>query len=142
MSDEKIDSGMIRALAALLDETRLSEIEIERDGWRVRVARQQPPAQTPTYAITQPPAIATASDADNPGVLTSPMVGTIYLAPEPGAALFAAIGDSVQIGQTLFIIEAMKTMNPIAAHCAGKLTRILVKDGQAVEFGEQLAIIE
>lgn len=144
MSDEKIDSAMIRALAALLDETRLTEVEIERDGWRVRVARQPAPAQAATYAIAPQPhhPVMAASDAVHPGALTSPMVGTIYLAPEPGAAPFVTVGDMVIIGQTLFIIEAMKTMNPITAHRAGKLTRILVNDGHPVEFGEQLAIID
>lgn len=148
MSDDKIDRGMIRALAALLDETKLTEIEIEHKGLRVRVARQPGPAAVNYAAPLQPvlahsPGTSATSDAAaHPGALTSPMVGTLYLSPEPGAAPFISVGDLVETGQTMFIIEAMKTMNPIAAHKSGKVTRILVSDGHPVEFGEPLATIE
>ncbi|MCK9991650.1 MAG: acetyl-CoA carboxylase biotin carboxyl carrier protein [Alphaproteobacteria bacterium] len=149
MNKEKIDKDMIRALAELLDETRLTEIEIEHQGLRVRVARQ-PGAAAPVMhyapgaaapAQTAQPA-ASENLAAHPGVVTSPMVGTAYLSPEPGATPFIAVGDAVETGQTLFIIEAMKTMNPIAAPRSGKVVRILVTDGHPVEFGEPLAIIE
>ncbi len=147
MNKDKIDRDMIRALAELLDETRLTEIEIEHQGLRVRVARQPgPAAPVMQYAPATPPAAQPAagesSAAAHPGAVTSPMVGTVYLAPEPGATPFIAVGDAVETGQTLFIVEAMKTMNPIAAPKSGKVVRILVKDGQPVEFGEPLAIIE
>lgn len=149
MNKDKIDRDMIRALAALLDETRLTEIEIEHQGLRVRVARQPGPA-APVMHYSAPAAPSHAAAAPtpgesvgaHPGAVTSPMVGTVYLAPEPGGAPFVAVGDQVAIGQTLFIVEAMKTMNPIAAPRAGKIVRILVKDGQPVEFGEPLAVIE
>ncbi len=147
MNKDKIDRDMIRALAELLDETRLTEIEIEHEGLRVRVARQ-PGSAAPVMQYAAPalpvaaPAAGIESAAAHPGAVTSPMVGTVYLAPEPGATPFVAVGDAVETGQTLFIIEAMKTMNPIAAPKSGKVVRILVKDGQPVEFGEPMAIIE
>lgn len=147
MSKDKIDRDMIRALAELLDETKLTEIEIEHEGLRVRVARQlgaapihfapQPQPHPPSHA-----GVAAEHMARHPGAVTSPMVGTVYIAPEPGAAPFINVGDAVETGQTLFIVEAMKTMNPIAAPHSGKVTQILVKDGQPVEFGEPLVIIE
>ncbi len=147
MSKDKIDRDMIRALADLLDETKLTEIEIEHQGLRVRVARQPgqsaPPAvQFAVPAQTNAPPPAGDIVAAHPGAITSPMVGTVYLGPEPGAAPFISVGDAVETGQTLFIVEAMKTMNPIAALRSGKVIQILVKDGQPVEFGEPLAIIE
>ncbi len=148
MNTDKIDRDMIRALAELLDETRLTEIEIEHQGLRVRVARQPGPAAPALHyaAPAAAPAAATPnpgeSAATHPGAVTSPMVGTVYLAPEPGATPFVAVGDSVIAGQTLFIVEAMKTMNPIAATRPGKIAKILVRDGQPVEFGEPMAIIE
>ena len=147
MNKDKIDRDMIRALAELLDETRLTEIEIEREGLRVRVARQ-PGAAAVHYAHQPqphlPPQAGGAAEhmGAHPGAVTSPMVGTVYIAPEPGAAPFINVGDAVETGQTLLIVEAMKTMNPIAAPHSGKVTRILVKDGQPVEFGEPLVIIE
>lgn len=145
MKEDKIDQDMIRALAELLDETRLTEIEIEHQGLRVRVARQPGAAAAVTHyaaPAASNPAPAGESTAAHPGAVTSPMVGTVYLAPEPGATPFIAVGDAVETGQTLFIVEAMKTMNPIAAPRSGKVARILVSDGQPVEFGEPLAIIE
>ena len=143
------DSALIRELALLLDETSLTEIEIERAGLRVRVARNvsiaasmpanlQPAASAPAAAV---PA-AVADLAKHPGVVPSPMVGTAYWAPEPGAKPFIEVGTKVAAGQTLLIIEAMKTMNQIPSPRAGTVTQILVEDGQPVEFGEPLVIIE
>jgi acetyl-CoA carboxylase biotin carboxyl carrier protein len=144
------DSALIRELALLLDETNLTEIEIERAGLRVRVARNisiaasvpasvQVAAPAPAAAAT-PAAAADASK--HPGVVPSPMVGTAYWASEPGAKPFIEVGSKVSVGQTLLIIEAMKTMNQIPSTRAGTVTQILVEDGQPVEFGEPLVIIE
>jgi acetyl-CoA carboxylase biotin carboxyl carrier protein len=143
------DSALIRELALLLDETNLTEIEIERAGLRVRVARNVSIA-TAMPANFQPAAhpaaaAAPASVADiakHPGMVPSPMVGTAYWASEPGAKPFIEVGSKVAIGQTLLIIEAMKTMNQIPSPRAGTVTQILVEDGQPVEFGEPLVIIE
>jgi acetyl-CoA carboxylase biotin carboxyl carrier protein len=146
------DSALIRELALLLDETSLTEIEIERAGLRVRVARNisiaaAMPAHVAT-AVPTPVAAASASGAaaadisNHPGVVPSPMVGTAYWAPEPGAKPFIEVGAKVSAGQTLLIIEAMKTMNQIPSPRAGTVTQILVEDGQPVEFGEPLVIIE
>jgi acetyl-CoA carboxylase biotin carboxyl carrier protein len=143
------DAALIRELALLLDETSLTEIEIERAGLRVRVARNisiaaslppnaQPPAAAPAAAV--PAEIADA--AKHPGVVPSPMVGTVYWASEPGAKPFIDVGAKVAVGQTLVIIEAMKTMNQIPSPRAGTVKQILVEDGQPVEFGEPLVIIE
>jgi acetyl-CoA carboxylase biotin carboxyl carrier protein len=147
------DSALIRELALLLDETSLTEIEIERAGLRVRVARNisiaaAVPAAVPMAAPAvgaAPVAAAAAAVADlskHPGVVPSPMVGTAYWAPEPGAKPFIEVGAKVSAGQTLLIIEAMKTMNQIPSPRAGTVTQILVEDGQPVEFGEPLVIIE
>src|SRR5690349_2295100 len=148
------DSALIRELALLLDETSLTEIEIERAGLRVRVARNVSisaamPASLPVSApvpaamATAAAAAAAASDFSNhPGVVPSPMVGTAYWAPEPGAKPFIEVGARVTAGQTLLIIEAMKTMNQIPSPRDGTVTQILVEDGQPVEFGEPLVIIE
>jgi acetyl-CoA carboxylase biotin carboxyl carrier protein len=149
------DQALIRDLAELLEETGLSEIEIEREGMRVRVARQVTVAAQ-AYAATAPsattvaaaapaaaaPAAAAADPGKHPGAVPSPMVGTAYLAAEPGAAPFVEVGTRVTQGQTILIIEAMKTMNHIPAPKAGVVTAILVDNGQPVEFGEPLAIIE
>ncbi len=141
---------IIRELAELLEETGLSEIEIEQKDLRVRVCKaqatvaavapvQQQVAAPPVAApIATPPAGGKSSD----GVLTSPMVGTAYRAPEPGAALFVDVGTKVTQGQTLLIVEAMKTMNQIPSPRAGTVKRILVEDGSPVEFGAPLMIIE
>ena len=152
-----IESSMIRELAALLNETGLSEIEIERSGLKVRVARQvtvaaavsapapavQAPARGAPSPATAGPAPSTAADlAKHPGCVTSPMVGTAYRSPEPGAAAFIDIGTRVTQGQTLLIIEAMKTMNHIPAPRSGTVTQILIENGQPVEFGEPLVIVE
>jgi acetyl-CoA carboxylase biotin carboxyl carrier protein len=141
------DSALIRELALLLDETGLTEIEIERTGLRVRVARNVSVAATVPMAgvpAAAPVAVsATASDlAQHPGVVPSPMVGTVYWASEPGARPFIEVGARVSAGQTLLIIEAMKTMNQIPSPRAGTVTQILIEDGQPVEFGEPLVIIE
>jgi acetyl-CoA carboxylase biotin carboxyl carrier protein len=146
------DSALIRELALLLDETSLTEIEIERAGLRVRVARNVsiaaslPANFAPTAAAPGAALDATSSPSadlsQHPGGVPSPMVGTAYWAPEPGAKPFIEVGAKVSIGQTLLIIEAMKTMNQIPSPRAGTVTQILVEDGQPVEFGEPLVIIE
>jgi acetyl-CoA carboxylase biotin carboxyl carrier protein len=149
------EQTLIRELAALLEETGLSEIELEREGVRVRVARRVT-IEAPALAATSTMAAATASKAQpadaaqaavqdpakHPGCVKSPMVGTAYLAPEPSAAPFIEVGSRVAQGQTILIIEAMKTMNHIPAAKAGTVTTILVTNGQPVEFGEPLVIIE
>lgn len=146
-SAQPYDEGMIRDLAKLLDETGLTDIEIERDGWRVKIGRAArqvqvaaAPAVVPVAAAAAP---ATAGDpGKHPGAVPSPMVGTAYLAPSPGAKPFVEVGQQVKAGDTLLIVEAMKTMNQIAAPRGGTVTQILVEDGQPVEYGEPLAIIE
>jgi acetyl-CoA carboxylase biotin carboxyl carrier protein len=149
-SEKSDDSALIRELALLLDETNLTEIEIERAGLRVRVARNvsiaatMPASHQP--AAGAPAAVAGPAPVDDigkhPGVVPSPMVGTVYWASEPGAKPFVEVGTKVTIGQTLLIIEAMKTMNQIPAPRAGTVTQILVEDGVPVEYGEPLVIIE
>jgi len=146
------DSALIRELALLLDETSLTEIEIERAGLRVRVARNiSIAASLPAAVQVASPAPAAAGSAasaavsdlsDHPGAVPSPMVGTAYWAPEPGAKPFIEVGAKVSVGQTLLIIEAMKTMNQIPSPRAGTVMQILVEDGQPVEYGEPLVIIE
>jgi acetyl-CoA carboxylase biotin carboxyl carrier protein len=144
----EVDRELVHELAKLLDETGLTEIEIERDGIRVRVARGHEISHmvgTSSVAIPPPPAAAPAPAADpasHPGLVTSPMVGTAYLAPEPGAMPFVDVGSKVAAGDTLLIVEAMKTMNQIPAPRSGTVTRILIEDTQPVEFGEPLMIIE
>ena len=160
--DAPADQALIEAIAKLLNEQNLAEIEIERDDLRVRVTRsyastgvQQvmvpatPPVAAPAAHAPSAPtgsAAKAAGPADdlssNPGTLTSPMVGTAYLSPEPGKPQFAAVGTRVSEGQTILIIEAMKTMNQIPAHKSGTVTRILVEDAQPVEYGQPLAVIE
>jgi len=143
------DSALIRELALLLDETSLTEIEIERAGLRLRVARNlSMSASVPTNDQVPAPAtpasapLPVADLAKHPGAVPSPMVGTAYWASEPGAKPFIEIGAKVSVGQTLLIIEAMKTMNQIPSPREGTVTQILVEDGQPVEFGEPLVIIE
>lgn len=147
--DTSAEQKLIRDLADLLKDTELTEIELERQGLRVRVARS---ATVTSYAAPAPAAptaptapAATASDGpvgNAPGTVTSPMVGTAYRAPEPGAAAFVDIGSKVAEGDTLMIVEAMKTMNQIPAPHSGTVTAILVEDAQPVEFGEPLMVIE
>ncbi|MGE0751105.1 MAG: acetyl-CoA carboxylase biotin carboxyl carrier protein [Variibacter sp.] len=151
MSDKTFsDHELIRELAKLLDETNLTEIEIERDGTRVRVGRQAAPVSNVSVPVVPPamlapaaPAPATAEDpAQHPGAVLSPMVGTAYRAGEPGGMPFVDVGTKVKAGDTLLIVEAMKTMNQIPAPRAGTVTQVLIEDGQPVEFGEPLMIIE
>jgi acetyl-CoA carboxylase biotin carboxyl carrier protein len=145
-----VDEEMVRSLARLLDETRLTEIEIEQGGLRVRVARQAAPAPVAVAASESARPLAAvvgahtgaADPADHPGVVTSPMVGTAYRSPEPGAKAFCEVGTVVKAGDTLLIIEAMKTMNQIPAPKAGTVMQILFEDAQPVEFGEPLMVIE
>ncbi|MBY6200785.1 acetyl-CoA carboxylase biotin carboxyl carrier protein [Maritalea mobilis] len=157
------DVEFIRALAELLNENDLTELQVKRDygeddSLNVRVSRQQPAPAPVQYAApaasammpapgpiaeTAAPAPATAEDpAQNPNAVTSPMVGTVYLQPEPGAPSFVSVGDKVAEGQTLLIVEAMKTMNQIPSPRAGTVKRILVEDKAPVEFGAPLMIIE
>ena len=152
MAKFEMDTDFVRKLAQILHETELGEIELSDGDRRIRVAR-------PSVAVAAAPAMATApassvtaataapagqiSDlAKHPGVVKSPMVGTAYLAPEPGKANFVSVGDDVTAGQTLLIIEAMKTFNPIKARKAGKVTRILVENAQPVEYDEPLLVVE
>ena len=146
------EQDLIRELAKLLDETGLTEIEVEREGLRVRIARQAvthvvaaPGGHVPPIPAAAPaPAIPldTADFTKHPGVVASPMVGTAYRAPEPTAKPFVDIGSVVKAGDTLLIVEAMKTMNQIPAPRAGTVTQILFEDGHPVEYGEPLMIIE
>ncbi len=147
MGKFQLDDDLIRRLAALLEETGLSEIEYEANGQRIRVGRQEPQvtdwAPAPPQADpASPPSSAPSAEAVPAGAVTSPMVGTVYTSAEPGTAAFVKVGDSVSEGQTLLIIEAMKVMNPLASPHAGTVTRILITDGQPVEFGEPLLIVE
>ena len=149
-----VDSDVVREMAKLLEETGLSEIEVERGGVRVRVARERPgaagaaAAPAPAAAPVEPVVASNPNGGQEPTpapklgtMVTSPMVGTVYLAPQPGAPPFVNVGDQVTDG-TVCIIEAMKTMNPVAAPVAGRIVEILVRDGQPVEFGEPLMRIE
>ena len=142
-----VDHEVIRELAKLLDETGLTEIEYERDGTSIRVARHGGAPMGRGWAVETPrpaPAASVESTdpAQHPGAITSPMVGTAYLAPAPDAKPFVDVGSQVKAGETLMIIEAMKTMNQIPAPRSGTVTQILVESGQPVEFGEPLMIIE
>ncbi|MBI5164793.1 MAG: acetyl-CoA carboxylase biotin carboxyl carrier protein [Magnetospirillum sp.] len=147
------DAEMVRALAVLLDETNLTEIEYDTGSLRIRVARQGMPvtvqhAVAPAmpagigHPVSQQAPTPHEDIAGHPGAVTSPMVGVSYMSAEPGGPKFIEVGAIVSEGQTLMLIEAMKTFNPIRALRAGKVTRILVTDGQPVEFGEALVIIE
>ncbi|MEO3477093.1 acetyl-CoA carboxylase biotin carboxyl carrier protein [Phaeobacter sp. CAU 1743] len=156
------DVAFIKALAELLRENDLTELQVKRDygeddSLNVRVSRQTVAAPAPVQAVAAAPAAAPApapaaaaapapeaaeDPASHPGAVTSPMVGTVYLQPEPGAPSFIKVGDSVQEGDTLLIVEAMKTMNHIPAPKSGTVKRILVEDGAAVEFGSPLVIVE
>ena len=143
-----IDQDLIRELAKLLEETGLSELEVEQEGTRIRVARggrvvaaaAAAPAVHASAAI--PLGIPAAEAVKHAGAVTSPMVGTAYLSPSPGAKAFVEVGSRVKAGDTLLIIEAMKTMNQIPAPRSGTVTQILVEDGQPVEFGEAMMIVE
>ena len=153
MAKFEMDTEFVRKLAQILHETQLGEIELADGERRIRVAR-------PTITMTAAPAVVAAAAAaapaavgkpagagpndltKHPGAVTSPIVGTAYLAPEPGKPNFVAVGDKVTAGQTLLIIEAMKTFNPIKAPKAGTVARILVENAQPVEYGEPLMIVE
>ncbi|MFD1747112.1 acetyl-CoA carboxylase biotin carboxyl carrier protein [Rhizobium helianthi] len=159
MSEKKngIDKGLIRDLANILNDTDLTEIEVEQDDLRIRVSRN---VQAPQYIQAAPavqqfaapaaapaaaaaPAVAAApAGVDRSNAVTAPMVGTVYLSPAPGARAFVEVGATVKEGQTLLIIEAMKTMNQIPAPRSGKVTEIIVNDAQPVEYGEPLIVIE
>jgi len=151
-STDLIDARLVRKMADILTETGLSEIEVERGGLRIRVAKTLTAAvqvahAAPSYA-SAPVAAAPAEAAAAPAapargeVVKSPMVGTVYLKPSPEAEPFIKVGDSVEAGATLLIVEAMKTMNPIPAPRSGRIVEVLVGDAQPVEFGEPLVVIE
>ncbi|MCM2395651.1 acetyl-CoA carboxylase biotin carboxyl carrier protein [Rhizobium sp. S95] len=156
MAEKKsgIDQALIRDLANILNETDLSEIEVEQEDLRIRVSRAAPQMmampQMPAYQVAAPVApavaavpVAAAEPARNlANAVAAPMVGTAYLAPAPGARPFIEVGSIVKEGQTLLIIEAMKTMNQIPAPRSGKVVEILVEDGRPVEYGEPLVIVE
>lgn len=152
MADKKsgIDQSLIRDLANILNETDLTEIEVEQDDLRIRVSRAgtpqyvQAPVAPPMAAapVAAAPAIAAAPVRNPANVVAAPMVGTCYMSPAPGARAFVEVGSTVKEGQTLLIIEAMKTMNQIPAPRSGKVTEILVEDGRPVEYGEALVVIE
>jgi len=147
MSKLQVNEDVVRRLAELLDEMQLSEIEYESGGERIRVAKSAGTAAPAAFAPQQMPAPPQpaghrAEEAMPEGAVTSPMVGTVYVAPEPDAPLFVQVGDEVHEGQTLLIIEAMKVMNPLPSPRAGKITRVLVDNGDPVEYGELLMVIE
>lgn len=144
-----VDADAIRALSQLLDETGLTEIEIERDGARIRVSRAAlaaaattaPAAAPAPVAAAAPAPAAAANSGPAPGTVPSPMVGTVYLSAEPGKPPFISVGKTVKEGDTLFIVEAMKTMNAITAPRGGTVREICVSDAQPVEFGQALCVI-
>jgi acetyl-CoA carboxylase biotin carboxyl carrier protein len=146
MAKFEIDTAAIRQLAALLEETGLTEIEVGAKDQKLRVVRQgaSGPVAPAVVVNTAAPAPAPAAEdpAGHPGALRSPMVGTVYLAPEPGAAPFIKLGDQVAPGQTLLIIEAMKVMNQIPAPKAGRVAQLLIENGSPVEYGQVLLILE
>ena len=151
MPKSTINSDLVRQLAALLDETGLTEIEYESGAVRLRVVRQPAPVAAAPMAMAAPAPMASAAasaadapapDARHPGAITSPMVGTAYTQPEPGAAEFVKPGDRVREGQTLLLIEAMKTFNEIRAPRGGTVSRIMVMNEQPVEYGDVLLILE
>ena len=155
MAKFEMDTDFIRKLAAILEETGLGEIELSDGERKIRVARpttiaapatpiaMAPMAGAATPVAVMPVAVAAAADTSNhPGAVKSPMVGTVYLSPEPGKPVFVNVGDKVTAGQTLLIIEAMKTFNPIKTAKAGTVTQILIEDKQPVEFGQPLMIVE
>lgn len=152
-----IDPALVREIANLLSESDLTEIEVQHEDLRIRVVRAAPTVYAAPVAVAPAPVAAAASApaaaapaaaapvadlSKHPGLVTSPMVGTAYLGPEPGAKYFVEVGSVVKEGQTLLIVEAMKTMNAIPAPRAGTVTRIIVENAQPVEYGEPLLIIE
>lgn len=155
-TSSKSETKLVKELADILDASGLAEIEYETEAVSIRLSRvtgaapvaavapvAPAPAAAPAVApVAEAPAAAPANPASHPGAVTSPMVGTVYSSPEPDAPAFISEGDTVKAGQTLFIVEAMKVMNPITAPKAGMVTNILVQNAQPVEFGEALVIIE
>ncbi|WP_374655323.1 acetyl-CoA carboxylase biotin carboxyl carrier protein [Phenylobacterium sp.] len=152
---DPIDARLVRKLADILTETGLSEIEVEHNDLKIRVAKTLAPAPAAVHYAPPPAAVAAAAPAPSAApaaapeaaarkgdVVNSPMVGTVYLQPQPDAPAFVKVGDTVTAGQTLLIVEAMKTMNPIPAPRGGKIVEIIVQDAQPVEFGEPLVVIE
>ncbi len=149
MAEFDIDDDLVRKLSALLDETGLTEIEFADGERRIRVCKSVQTvaaapqvAPTTTAEDTSPVSDEPDSLADHPGAVTAPMVGTAYTAPEPGADPFVSVGDTVSAGQTLLLIEAMKTFNPVRAPKAGRVAQILISDATPVEYGEPLIILE
>ncbi|MEH6630958.1 MAG: acetyl-CoA carboxylase biotin carboxyl carrier protein subunit [Halopseudomonas aestusnigri] len=143
MSKLEVNEKVIRTLAGLLDETDLTEIEYEADGHRIRLVRGGTVVQAVAPAAAPTISAPAASDGGIPAnAITSPMVGTAYLAAEPGAPDFVKVGDRVNEGQTLLILEAMKVMNPLPSPKSGVVKQILVSDGDPIEFGEPLMVIE
>lgn len=155
-SKSKLDTGLVRELASILRDADLGEIEIEHEGLRVRVSKPSAPAVTyaapaqaaapviaaPAGMTTETPIPADGGASAPENAITSPMVGTVYFSPEPGAAAFVAVGDKVKKGDTLMLVEAMKTFNPVESPRAGTVKQIIVSDAQPVEFGEPLIVIE
>jgi len=141
-SKPPIDTEIVKEIAKLLSESDLTEIEVQHEDLRIRVVRAPAPVTYAAAPVAAAPAETPADLSKHPGVVASPMVGTAYLSPEPGAALFVDVGSTVKEGQTLLIVEAMKTMNSIPAPRSGTVTRILVGNAQPVEYGEPLLIIE
>ena len=152
---DPIDARLVRQLADILTETGLTEIEVEHNDLKIRVAKTLAPAPAAVHYAPPPAAVAAAAPAPSAApaaapeaaarkgdVVNSPMVGTVYLQPQPDAPAFVKVGDTVTAGQTLLIVEAMKTMNPIPAPRGGKIVEIIVQDAQPVEFGEPLVVIE
>ena len=151
-----LDTGLVRELASILRDADLGEVEVEHEGLRIRVSKAPPeaPAPAPYYApapAAHAPAPVAAAPAAAPAeaaapvaknAVTSPMVGTVYLSPEPGAKAFVNVGDKVKKGDTLMLVEAMKTFNPVEAPESGTVKEIIVQDAQPVEFGEPLIVIE
>lgn len=155
MAKIRIDDALIRHLAGLLEETGLTEIELGSGRERIRVSRESPSAPSGRMGDQNDSPSAISSDlvvestssveeveSDHPGAVTAPMVGTVYLAPEPGENPFISVGDEVQAGDTMFIIEAMKTMNPVSAPRDGRVERVLVGNATPVEYGEVLALVD
>ena len=154
----KLDAQFVRELAGILNDAELSEVEVEHEGYRIRVSKSAPAVAAPAQYIAPPAApapvaaapVASASaspaaEAASPaaaGAITSPMVGTVYHAPEPGADPFVTVGSKVSKGDTLMLIEAMKTFNPVESPRDGTVTQIIAEDGQPIEFGEPLIVVE
>ena len=152
-----LDTGLVRELASILRDADLGEVEVEHEGLRIRVSKAGANAPAPIHYAPAPAAAAAPATAAAPAApataeaapvaaaknaVTSPMVGTVYLSPEPGAKAFVSVGDKVKKGDTLMLVEAMKTFNPVESPAAGTVKEIIVEDGQPVEFGEPLIVIE